>query len=65
MTALDKNVVSSRDVAGQIVWCDTKGLITILPAGKDAADYLADFLMATENQKTFEELKEKVLELSK
>jgi hypothetical protein len=63
ITAFDKGVVNSRDVAGTVTWSDTKGVITAIPAGKDAVDYLTDFLMDSENEKTYELLKEKVLEL--
>lgn len=62
MTAFDKGIVNSRDVAGTIAWSDTKGVITAVPAGKDPVEYLTDFLMDSENEKTFELLKEKVLE---
>lgn len=65
MTAFDKNIITSKEFAGQIVWSDTKGLITVLPAGKDPIEYTTDFMINQENIETFEILKEKVLELTK
>lgn len=65
MTAFDKNVITSKELAGQVVWSDTKGFITVLPAGKDPIEYTTDFMINDENLTTFEALKEKVLELTK
>ena len=62
MTAFDKGIVSDREVAGTVTWSDTKGVITAVPAGKSSVDYLTDFLMDESNEKTFELLKEKVLQ---
>lgn len=65
MTAFDKNIISSKMLAGQVVWSDTSGLITVLPAGKDPIEYTTDFMINEENSETFEALKEKVLKLTK
>lgn len=63
MTALDKGLISSKHIAGQIVWSDTKGIITILPAGKNEVDYTTDFMIDKDNEETYLLLKEKVLSL--
>ena len=65
MTAFDKNIITSKELAGQVVWSDTKGLITVLPAGKDQIEYVTDFMINEENALTYETLKEKVLELTR
>lgn len=65
MTAFDRNIISSKILAGQVVWSDTNGLITVLPAGKDQVEYVTDFMIDADNEKTYEELKDKVLNYKK